>query len=117
MNAHNARGFIFLEVMVALAILAGGIVTVTGAFRGALREERRSEKQYQAALLLEARLLAAEKTVRADAGPARSALLGPLSFDETESTGVSGGKRRQFALHWGEPGDVQSITLSTYVGQ
>ena len=60
MTARGERGFTLLEVMVALGILAGALLTVSEAVGGALRNHARAQKIEVATLLARGKMAALE---------------------------------------------------------
>ncbi len=60
MRARRTRGFTLLEVMVALGILAGALLTISDVVGGALRNQARAQKLEIATLLARGKMAALE---------------------------------------------------------
>ena len=60
----SARGFTLLEVLVSLAILAGGIVMISMAWSGSFMKMRKTTTAYDVATLLERKMVELESKYR-----------------------------------------------------
>jgi general secretion pathway protein I len=98
------RGFTLLEVMVALAIMAGAILTLISAFNYQLNQVTRNREETVAALMGRAKL--EELELQKDPKPAEGSFA-PANPDlhwklETEPTYVPIVKRLTMTVTWNE---------------
>jgi len=61
---NNEKGFLLLEVMVSIAVLAGGLVFITRAYSTAKNVVQRSSVMFNSCLLMESRIFEFEEKQR-----------------------------------------------------
>src|SRR5688572_22754749 len=76
----SEKGFLLFEVLLALAILSGGILVMAQPFRSALKAAARGREIYQATLVLEDRLGTHEKSRTMDSEIFVDPVLGSVSL-------------------------------------
>jgi Tfp pilus assembly protein PilV len=99
-----------MEAVLAVAVLAVGVIALFRAFSSGLRAARESRERLQAALLLEGRVREMERAGDA-AAPAEDALLGPLSWTREDAPDQDG-TRTDVTLAWGPDTRRNDLTLS-----
>jgi len=108
------EGYVLLEVMVALVVLLCGTLVVADSFRSTLRMDRQCQEMYQAALLLEARILEIEKTGQADISPVDEPGLGAVTWNQdVHETDVPGYRQWRLQMIWGQERKANQLELTT----
>ena len=110
-----------MEAMVALAVLAGGIVWLFQSYSMAVRSVRVSREKLQAAFLLEGRLWDYESQGKwrgTDPTPEESSLPGPFTWERASTDEAATTPplwhREDLSLTWGDEGGRGSLSLSVY---
>lgn len=109
------KGFTLLEVMIALAIMAGTVMTVIAAYNHHLSVVAHDREELEAVLLARGTLEAMEQGGSVTAGEGSFA---PDRPDyawkiETESTGVTGLTRVTLTVYWNDK--TKKLSLVHYV--
>ena len=116
MKKPRNKGFLLIEAVLTVAVLAVGVTALFGAFSTSLRATRESRERLQASYLLEGRVWELEKFGDgAAAPPAEDPLLGPLSWDVKEVAEENSGWRN-VTLAWGPDERRRDLTLSSPLG-
>ena len=123
MMKRLAQGFILLEVVVSVAILAGGLIFVLRSFTGSLKAMTTSQNYMRACLLLEDKMWELEQAARSEGG---------IVPGEYDGTLLSGNKSFEWHLQvdkledinlgevnlrvsWQEGRGMQDASLITYL--
>lgn len=115
MKKRRNEGFLLIEAVLTIAILAVGITALFQAFSSGLRSTRASREQLAASFLLEARAWEVGKLGDAAAPPpSDDDFLGPLQWALKE-TAEGDWTRRDVSLAWGPAGRRNDLTLSSYL--
>ena len=116
MRRPNAGGFIFMEVILTLAILTVGAVATFQSYRLSMRAFHESHERFEAGLLLERQLGEYEKTRLLNRTLATDSFLNPVTWnDEVVRTDPLYGAEHRISLGWGEGPRAQSLEQSIYV--
>ena len=112
------EGFLLLEVLLALAVLSGGIVLVFRAFSSSLRAARTSEARFQAALLVEGRLWDLEQLGHVETVESYDPILNrsvrwDLAALEPQDADVSW-RTWELTLVWKEGSREETFSLQSY---
>ena len=106
-----------MEVLLAVVLLAGGVLFVFQSYHTSLRALHTSRETLCAALLLEERIGELEHTPRRDFPPTLShPMLGTISWDdETTETDDPSLRKHQLTVSWGSSNHPQSLEENAYV--
>ena len=98
----------------AMTVLVTGAILATESFRSSLRMRREGLQEYQAALLLEGRMLEMEKTGRADTASSLDPILGPVSWnEETRAATAPDWTEHRLTINWMDGKRAHALDLST----
>ncbi len=112
MKKPRNDGFLLMEAMLTVAVLAIGVTALFRAFSTSLRASRESRERLQATFLLEGRTWELERFGDGAATPpADDPLLGALSWDVKDAA-EDGRARRDVSLAWGPEERRNDLTLS-----
>jgi len=114
MNKSPERGFILLDVLLALVVLAGAILVTFQALRSSLRALEANHQFFRAALLLEDHVGMMERGENSEEKSMDDPILGPVTWEEAPiPTGDQTWHRERARLAWGQGSHAQSLELST----
>ncbi len=112
----RARGFTLMEVMVALVLLVGGVLAVSGVFNGGLLASGDREDVQRALAIAQARLeqvMNTDPDSLAGSGPAADSVF--TAYTVTTTVTGSNPKQAAVTVAWTPQGGQTSITLTTLV--
>jgi Tfp pilus assembly protein PilV len=116
MKAPEPGGFVLLEVMLAIVILAAGVITALESYRASLRVFREGRLRYEATLLMESQVAELERTGRLNPALSAGTTLDHASWEDTVGdSDPAYGVQHRIALRWGTGRRAGMLEQSIYV--
>ena len=118
----DKRGFILTEVLLAVAILSGGLMVIAGSLLGSARSFAESLRYYQALDLLERKMHELQQAVFWDSSIESETSLGRPNEIYRYRISISNPEKydnplreAELAVQWGPQESGKTITVKTYV--